>query len=355
MKPAAATPTERSASPRRHRARAAALTTACLTLFAGCRERTSPTPPDGTVDAVVTVAPLAGLVRPLLPEKSTLKVLMVPGRSEHGYEFSPSDFDALARADLAVYVGLGLEPPVARFLSNRTDPNRHEVRLGAALGLEPASTPRGSDEHDGHDGHDGHESHDDHAGHDHEKDHDSHGPIDPHVWLDPILVLQSLPAIRDAVRDAMKSAGVSDEASLAHAAKAFDELEARVKEVDAHYREALAPFQGSAIITHHAAFGRLAQRYGLRIAAVIRPVESSEPTPGDLDAVRTAIHAEKAHAIFVEPQFSTGAAERLAKQAGVRLLVLDPIGEGDWTALMEKNLSTLVDGLSNTPQTTPPR
>src|SRR5882757_8715144 len=59
--------------------------------------------------AVVTIPPLKGLIEPLLPPGTTVTVLMQPGRSEHGYEFTPADMAAMARADVFVYVGLGLE------------------------------------------------------------------------------------------------------------------------------------------------------------------------------------------------------------------------------------------------------
>ena len=82
---------------------------------------------------VVTVAPLKGLVQPLLPEGANLRVLMQPGRSEHGYEFSPEELADLARADVVVYIGLNLEPKIASLLADKKLPASQKVICFAEL------------------------------------------------------------------------------------------------------------------------------------------------------------------------------------------------------------------------------
>src|SRR5882724_10246857 len=82
---------------------------ALAAVFAGCGHEQAPAGGGIPLKVVVTIAPLKGLVEPLLPEGSTVTVLMQPGKSEHGYEFTPGDVAAMAKADLFVYVGLGLE------------------------------------------------------------------------------------------------------------------------------------------------------------------------------------------------------------------------------------------------------
>lgn len=283
---------------------------------------------------VVTIAPLAGIVKELAPPDAGLTMLMQPGRSEHGYEFTPSDIQAMSKADAVFYIGMGLEPTVAAFLDKRPSSSREAVSLGRILKLEePAAQPHvhKADE-PGH----GHSD-----GHDH--DHD-HGPVDVHVWLDPVLMLQSLPGLNDALAAALKRAGGNDADIAAQHVRAAT-LKAKLEGLDKELKTALTPFSGRAIVTHHAAFGRFAERYGLRVAEVLRPIESSEPTPGQLAQVAEAIRKEGIRTIFVEPQFDSAAAQRVAAMAGVQVATLDPLGTGDYFELMRSNLQALIKGL----------
>lgn len=303
--------------------------------------RQAPAPPTQEVRrplrVAVTIPPLAGLVKPLLRENDELTILLSPGKSEHGFEFTPKELAALGRSDVILYVGLGLEPQVERFLSRGTKSVRQNVSLAALLNLSP---PPAADDasHD----HSHVHAPDKHASHEPEHQH----AVDPHLWLDPQLVRDAVPGIRAAVERSLPSAGIAPGADARRLDAAEAKLLADIAQIDLEYRTRLKPFEGHAIVTHHAAFGRLGARYGLRIAEVIRPVESAEPTPGQLSEVVAAIKKQNVQVIFVEPQFNADAARRIADAAGVRVGTLDPLGDGDWLAMMRRNLDELVAKLS---------
>jgi ABC-type Zn uptake system ZnuABC Zn-binding protein ZnuA len=281
-----------------------------------------------TLHAVVTIAPLKGMVEPLLPPGSTIRVLMPPGRSEHGYEFTPADMAELARADLVVFVGLGLEPQIQDFVTSHASPKRIDISLAEALGLH--TTHEAGDE-----------------SHDHENC--DHGPVDPHVWLDPDLVAKATPKLTDAAREAVQASdrGTPAERQAATDAivKHFLQQSARIAKLQDDLSTTLAPFKGAKIVTHHAAFGRFAERYGLVVAEVIKGTEGAEPTPGRIAAIVEAVKAEQVKAIFIEPQFNATAAERIARAAGVKLGKLDPLGDGDWFAMMQANAEAIATNL----------
>lgn len=275
---------------------------------------------------IVTIPPLKGIVEPLLPAGSTVQVLMSPGRSEHNYEFTPADMASVGGADLVVFVGLGLEPQVAKFLAAHATPKRVDKSLADASGVKTG-------EHEHHE----HEDADD--------DRIDHVANDPHVWLDPVLMKEALPRLAEAVGAAMKAQGEwSDSASAQLETALASELK-HVDELDAAFQQKLAAFKGEKIVTHHAAFGRLAERYGLKVAEVIRVNEGEEPTPGRIAAIVQAVRKEGVRVIFVEPQFDSATAERVAQAAGVKVVKLDPLGDGDWFAMMRGNLEGLVEGL----------
>lgn len=294
-------------------------------------------PGAGPYRAVVTVPALAGLVRPLLPPGAGLEILMRPGRSEHGYEFSPTDIAALGRADLVVYVGLGLEPQVRAFLQKRPSDRRRTVCFAEVVGLEqPGPVPERHDH--------AHEDAHDHGPAD--ADEHDHGVIDPHLWLDPVLVRQLIPAVRAQIEAGLAATGRLDDSARSRLEAQQARLLAEIDAIDEAHRARLAPFAGQAIVTHHAAFGRLAERYGLDIAEVLRPMETAEPAAGQVAKVVEAVKSRHVPAIFVEPQFDASAARRIAEAAGVQVGTLDPLGSGDWAGLMRANLEELASRLA---------
>lgn len=301
-----------------------------LGLLAGCDTKPqAKARQPGPLRVVVTIPPLSGLVQPLLPKDAQVRTLMAPGRSEHGMEFTAEDLAALGKADVVVLVGMMLEPKVEQFLTEHPDPSRQVVNFAASVGL---STPDDKDHDHNHKHDDGHK-HDDH-------DH-AHGEEDPHLWLDPVLVSQFIPAARSAVQTALKAQNIDDASRLEPLER---ELITQVLKVDDEYRAALTPHQGKGIVTHHAAWGRLAERYGLKVVEVLRPVESSEPDAAHLAKIVDALKAAKAPVIFIEPAYDRRSAERIAEAAKARILVMDPLGTGDWFTMMRTNLTALKDG-----------
>lgn len=277
-----------------------------------------PTP--GALRVVVTIPPLAGLIAPLLPEGSQVRALVPPGASPHGYELTPDDAAALARADLVVYVGLGLEPGVVKALARRGKDAPAQLCMAEALGIG------GEPQHD-------------HAHHEHDDDCD-HGPIDEHLWLDPVLVASFVGEAEEAISALLRVRSAPADALVA-VERGAALLRTSVAEVDAVYRERLSPYQGAKIVTQHAAWGRLADRYGLVVARVIMPVEAHDPSPADLAAAAESIKREGVAAVFSEPQLNRAAAERLARLAGVPFGEIDPEGDSDWVRLMLRNLDEI--------------
>jgi ABC-type Zn uptake system ZnuABC Zn-binding protein ZnuA len=289
---------------------------------AGCDRQPAARAP-GAVRVVVTIAPLAGLVQPMLPADASLKTLIPPGRSEHGYELTSGDVAALAQADVVVFVGLGLDAQVESFLAKHPNSHRRDVCFSNVAGIAPGPAPK---------------THaDDHAppGHHDDDDDHHHGGSDPHLWLDPDLCLKLVPAVETALRAADPSA------------PAAADLLARITEFDSKAKARLEPFKGRAIVTHHAAWTWFAGHYGLTVAAVIRPIETAEPTVGAINEVIDAIRQQGIKAIFVEPQFNRKAATRIAEETGVAIGELDPLGDGDWFKMMHANVEAVANALAH--------
>lgn len=309
-------------APLSHTLRLLAAAVAAALLLSACGPDPRPEPPaPGALRVVVSLPPLAGLIEPLLPEGSELTILVGPGQSEHGFELTPAQVAATRRADLVAIVGLGLDTQVERAIG-RAPADQRLLRFADIVDIDVG-------DHD-------------HAEHDHE--HHDHGPIDPHLWLDPELARQFVIGTAAEIEAALGGPPMTDQETPTQRARA--ELAQRITELDDTYRQRLAPFEGASIINTHDAFGRLAERYGLRIGAVIQPIGAREPTMASLTAAADAARESGARAIFIEPQAPSAAARRLADITGLPVGTLDPLGDGDWFAMMESNLDELVRALS---------
>ncbi len=268
---------------------------------------------EGPARVVVSIPPLAGLVREALPAGSEVRVLIPAGVSPHAFAPKASDLAALRRADLVILNGLGVEAGLAAMLRSTDHAFREEIVFAEVVDIEG-------------------------DGHDHDDAHDDDEGLDPHLWLDPSLARLLIERVGSWERE---DGGGSDSRRSVRAQR-VRLLLARIDEVDTANRERLAPFQGHRVITDHRAWDRLFERYAIEVAGVIRPIEHVEPSAGVLARVIETIHESDVRAVFVEPQFARGPAERIAEATGVPIGRLDPLGQGDWYAMMEANLDEIV-------------
>lgn len=288
------------------------------TILSACGDR--PATPSGVV---VTIPPLAWAVSALVDPATPVRTLVPAGVSVHAYEPSAEDAAAIARAAVVVEVGLGLEGPLNTVVRRRAAKDAR-FEWASVAGIEIG---------------------DDHHGHAHAPDepcpHDHSGP-DAHLWVDPVLMHDLAAPLATAL----------ERAGIAGATARAGVLREQAARIDAEYRERLAPFAGRAIVTQHDAWSRLAERYGLRVVEVLLPRGSIEPTSADLADVAEALRSAGVAGVFTEPQFDPRPAQRLAELGGVRVGVIDPLGDGDWPAVMRRNLDELVRVLS-APDTAP--
>ncbi|MBS0195648.1 MAG: zinc ABC transporter substrate-binding protein [Planctomycetes bacterium] len=277
-----------------------------------------------TMKVVVTVPPLAGIVKPLLPPDASVEVLIPAGVSEHGYDIAPSKLSSIANADMLVYVGMGLEPQVEKLVKGHPKAGRADIRFSAVVGI--------AEERDAV------AEHHDHEAADHDHDHD-HGHGDPHLWLDA----QMVKTLARACAGVIKQAAKTPEAQRAGDERLAAFL-AKVDGVDARYRDTVDAAPRKTIIVGHDAYQHLAKRYGLKTVAVAG-LNANEPTPSALAAVSEAAKEHGATVVFSEPQISPKVVSRVAAACKLKVRTLDPLGDGDWFAMMDKNLAEIAGAL----------
>jgi zinc transport system substrate-binding protein len=323
---------------RRRRARALAVVLAAGLAAAtvGCSSDEGARP--GTVDVVAAFYPLAWVTEQVGGDHVTVRSLTRPGAEPHDLELRPRDVGTVVDADLVVYLG-GFQPAVDDAVKQATG-----TRLNVAeVADEVPFAEHGDDDEAGHD----HAAGTDEAGHTADDGHD-HGLEDPHVWLDP----QRMVAITESVRDHLVEVDATNAAAYRRNASA---LVASLRALDGRFATGLDTCKRRDIVTTHAAFGYLADRYHLNQLGITGLSPDAEPTAGELTRAAAFVREHDVSTIYFETLISPAVARTVASETGARTAVLDPL-EGitdasaghDYLTVMDANLAALRTGLDCT-------
>lgn len=299
--------------------RQSAAVLASALLLAGCStdERTE----DGAVEITASIYPLEYVAAEIGGDHVSVTTVTPPGSDDHSLELSPRQVTDLARVDLVLTL------------------SGYQAAMDDAVDTtEPARVIDAADHVDLIDW----SAHGDHEDHDHAEGHDHSGP-DPHFWLDPSrLALLAEPVAEDL---AQIDPDHADE-YRANAERLVEELE----QLDADYRAGLAQCDRSTFVVSHAAFGYLADSYGLDQQAIAGLEIDTEPSPRRVAEVTSLIEQSGVDVIFTTSEAEHTLISALAEESGVRVDVLDAgatqiDGEVDYDALMRSNLDRLTGAL----------
>jgi zinc transport system substrate-binding protein len=256
----------------------------------------------------VSIPPQAFLVERLAGDLVETEILLPPGASPATYEPTPKQLVALDRSQLYLQIGAPFEGPVLAKVADLM-PEVRIVDCRAGIVLDPI----GGD------------------GHDH-----GFGLLDPHIWLDPHNMKTIAATTAEALQALLPDESITIEERLASLHEAIDDTDERVA-------QALAPLAGQTLLVFHPAYGYFTRRYGLIQKAV--EVDGKAPSARRLAAVVADLGQHQVAALFVQPQFSRSAAERVARALDCELVELDPLA-GDYLA----NLEAMADSIVRTLQ-----
>jgi zinc transport system substrate-binding protein len=263
--------------------------------------------PDGgdRVQVVASFYPLEEAARQVGGDLVDVTDLTPPGLEPHDLEVTPDDVEAIASADVVVYLGSGFQPGVEDATADA------EGELVDALSGANALPPPAGEAGQGL-------------------------SLDPHVWLDP----DGYRYIVDQIEAAIERADPADRATFRSNTAAYDQ---RLMDLDGAFADGLADCDRHLIVTNHAAFGYLAAAYGLQQQAISGLEPDAEPSPGRLAELEDLVRREGVTTVFTEDLVSPKVAETLAAEAGVDTAVLHTL-EGltdDELSQMRENLATL--------------
>lgn len=331
-------------------------TSLALSLAACSPSSTDARDPEDTLNVAVSFYPIQYLTEAIGGEHVTVTSVTPANAEPHDFELSPKDVSDLSSVDVVAYVS-GFQPSLDDALTQVEGPT--VLDLSTTVDLV---------HHDGV-GHDhGAEEHsDDAAGHEHSHEHEhSHGAdegedatastgteasedssddavLDPHFWLDPERMTLAAGSIATALSEADPDNAADYEANLAT-------LTTTLTDLDTSYTEGLAQCERTTFVTTHAAFGYLADRYGLTQASISGIDPEHEPSPAELAAVKKVVESTGTTVIFTEELVSPETAQAVAAETGATTAVLSPIesapAAGSYDEAMTANLAELRTALA---------
>jgi zinc transport system substrate-binding protein len=269
-----------------------------------------------TRTVVAAFYPLAWVSEEIAGDDVDVVNLTPPGAEPHDIELTARDVERVQDAEVVLYLGDGFMPA----LEDAVEGHDGAIDLLAEQNLLPGTDELGREEEK-----------EEHEG-------EQRTELDPHVWLDPA----RLGAIAGTVAEAPGEP------------TAAEELVVRLEGLDRELREGLASCKRREIVTSHAAFGYLADAYGLRQIALTGISPEAEPSPRALEALIAEVKEESATTVFFETLVSSRLAETVARETGARTAALNPLeglsdGElaagADYFSVMRDNLGVLREAL----------
>lgn len=262
---------------------------------------------DDRLRVVASFYPIAEAAERIGGDRVDVVNLTPAGAEPHDVELDTRSLDRVEDAALVLFLGGGFQPAVEEAAARA----QNAVDLLRGVDLLPGET------------------------------------ADPHVWLDPARFSVMAGRIGDAL-------AAADPDGADGYAQRTREYRAELAALDADLRRGLARCERRLIVTSHAAFAYLADRYDLEQRAVSGISPEAEPDARRVSELIELVEREGVTTVYAETLASPRVARALARETGARMGVLDPL-EGlspeqvrdgaDYASVMRGNLASLRDGL----------
>ncbi|MGR6981780.1 zinc ABC transporter substrate-binding protein ZnuA [Testudinibacter sp. P27/CKL/0425] len=263
-------------------------------------------------DIITTVKPLGFIAAAVADGVTPTQVLLPTGASPHDYNLRPSDLQRLQKADLVVWIGADMETFLSKSIGR--------LKAGSVLQIDKMENIQqllgeALHVHDDHD-HDGPPEHQ-HDDHEHE-----HGGLqtDWHVWFSSDISGKIAEQIAQRLTAKYPNKAERITANL----QAFQQgIAAKHQQL----KTQLDPIKQRGYYVFHDAYGYFERQYGLNHLGAFTINPAVAPGAKTLNEIKADISANHAQCLFAEPQFTPRLLETLHKNTGVKLGVLDPMGE----------------------------
>ena len=264
---------------------------------------------------IASIFPVADMVKQVGGEHVDVTLVLPAGASPHTFEPKPGLVKKFSSARIFFMVGAGLEFWSEKFI-NLSGKRLKTIVLSQGVSLIHTV---------GH--------HDELRHHHGKTDIPAHKSkiANPHIWLDPEIAKSMVNKIVAALCE-VDSQHIKYYKQQGQ--KYLDELD----KLDRLIKATVDTFRIKTYVSFHASWNYFARRYGLESVGVIEAAPGRNPTPIQIKNIVALINKHHIRVVFAEPQLNLRAAEVIAREARVKVLLLDPIG-----GPKQKRRSTYID------------
>ena len=305
---------------------------AAAVAVSGCSDSSPANGATKTLRVTANFYPVEESAKAIGGELVSVSDLTPVGGEPHDLELRPAQVADLERANLVLYLADGFQPQVEKAVASLpASVKRVDLLEGIALRPAQVGIPGVQGQVDGGSG--GPEA--------------LKGDRDPHVWVDPTRFV----AMATRIRAALIAADPSGRATFEANARRYI---AGLRALDRDFAATLRDCRSPVLVTSHAAFGYLADHYGLTQAAIAGISPEAEPDPKSLAATAGYAKAHHVNAVFFETLVPRKLSETVARTIGAKTAALNPVEGLDrqqldagetYTSIQRENLAAMVKAL----------
>jgi len=254
---------------------------------------------------IASIYPIADMVQQVGGDHVDVTFVLPAGASPHTFEPKPSLVKKFSSARIFFMVGVGLEFWAEKFI-NLARPGLTTVVLSEGVSLIHTTEHHHEDEAEHHPARLGN------------SDHES-SVANPHIWIDPVIAKSMVNKITAALCEV-------DHQHVTYYKEREQRYLKKLDELDQMIQKTVSTFEIRNYVSFHASWDYFARRYGLKSSGVIEAAPGRNPTPIQIKNIVAMIKKFHIRAVFAEPQLNPRAAEIIAREAEVNVLLLDPLG-----------------------------
>ena len=260
----------------------------------------------GKVKVAATIFPIGDIIRQVGKEAAEVVIILPPQANPHTFEFRPHMIRELEGVRAFFVVGHGFDDWLDQVYESL--PQATKVTIGEGVRLI-----------------------------------DEQG-ADPHYWLS----ITNAKVIARNIADTLAS--LSPEQKEVFEANLKDYLDV-LEETGREIGRLFADLRTKKMITFHSAWRYFAEDYGLEIVGSVEHPTGGEPTARHLSGLAKTIRETGVSVLFLEPARSRSVAESFARDFGLDLYELDPIGgtseTSSYHAMMLANARVIREALGH--------